>query len=202
MIRRLLVIEGVTGAGKSQLIEAMLARNLESAAATLVIDEEATLGTVLDDLHIEAWRASPLFPSFDRALERVRHAARTPEQVDVLVERFHLTPFARSGDWEAVRPYDEALSAFGAVQLLLDFPEPLIEQRSILRPDRVDEDWAAAMDAAYGGRAAAIAAVSKSQSGRRRGLLLSRLPYLHFDTAERDWLRYARMVDGYTRPAS
>lgn len=197
MIRRIVVIEGVTGAGKSQLIRALSALNRDGNVRTAVIEEDTTLGTLLEDLNLAQWRASPRFPSYDAVLASISGLSADDSTTDVIVERFHLTAYALMVEWGPIDRYDRMLSALGAVHVLVDFPVELIEQRSILRPDRQEEGWAAAMDAAYGGRSATIAAVAASQAGRREGLLRSRLSYIHFDTRDQDWRRYANAVDSY-----
>ena len=74
-------------------------------------------------------------------------------------------------------------------------PEDLAEGRSIYRADR--ESWDEGMAKWYGSRENAIEAVRTSQIRRREGLAKSRLPFLHVDTREQDWARYAETIRAY-----
>jgi thymidylate kinase len=194
-----LIVEGVTGAGKSSLIRALQAAcpGSPGAIGLRVIDEDATLGKLMSDVSTPAWRASPTFPALDAALETARRwRAETPGAL-ILLERFHLTPYALSVPWPALDRYDRALAELGAVHVLLDYPPALVEERSIRRVDRSDEEWASPMIAQYGTLEAAVRAVRRSQERRRSALTRSRLSFLHFDTSGQRWQAYASTILAY-----
>jgi thymidylate kinase len=181
----LLVIEGVTGTGKSRTIAGLCDWGQRAGRVVLVVDEDVTLGSFLDDVNDPAWRKQPVFPGLDAGLAAAQRHLQAHPHALVVVERFHLSVYALFGQWPRLVDYDRALVQQRAVHVLLDYHPRLTEQRSILRPDRAN--WAADMDRNYGSRGAAIAAVERSQARRRRGLLLSELPYLHLDNRDGQW---------------
>lgn len=194
-MRRLVVIEGVTGAGKTRTIAALRAWGVRAGHPVQVIDEDVTLGSFLDDVRDPAWLARPAFPGLDDGLEALDRLLRADADALVLVERFHLSVYALFNRWRLLRRYDGALHALGAVQVLLDYHPSLTEQRSLLRPDRAD--WASGMDQHYGSRRLAITAVRQSQARRRQALLLSQLPYLHLDNSPGHWDDCAAAILAY-----
>jgi hypothetical protein len=194
-MRRLVVIEGVTGAGKSRTIAALREWGMRAGQPVQVIDEDVTLGSFLDDVRTPAWQAQPAFPGLDAGLAALEAARRADPDALVLVERFHLSVYALFSRWRLLRRYDAALHALGAVHVLLDYHPRLTEQRSLLRPDRAD--WASGMDQHYGSRSLAIVAVKQSQARRRQALLLSELPYLHLDNSPGHWDDCAAAILAY-----
>jgi hypothetical protein len=194
-MRRLLIIEGVTGTGKSRTI-AMLADWARRVGHPVhVIDEDLTMGSFLEDVRVPSWRERPAFPGLDAGFAAVERLRREDERALVVLERFHLTVYALFSHWRLVRQYDRALHALGAAQVLLDYRPALTEQRSVLCPDR--SGWADEMDEYYGGRLLAIAAVRQSQANRRRALLMSELPYLHLDNSGGNWDDCAAAILAY-----
>lgn len=194
-MRAILVVEGVTGAGKSRLIAAFQEAALQAAPRqkVVVIDEARTLGAIMDDVRTPSWREAPSFPALDACLAEVRLVDKEGDTI-VIIERFHLTAFALYPDWEAVRVYDAALNALGAWQVLLSYPPDQIAERSLDRADRLGEDWSAEMTAYYGSRRAAVEAIRDSQARRIEAMALSQLRHLHFDTSEQSWEVYAARV--------
>jgi hypothetical protein len=68
------------------------------------------------------------------------------------------------------------------------------EGRCIERAERSERGWVAAMEAWYGSRDAAVEAARASQRRRWDVLAISSLPFLHLDTREQDWSRYADAI--------
>ena len=185
MRTRILLVDGVTGAGKSTVI----ARLRELLPGVSIIPEEETLGDLMDLIQDPAWRAHPRFEALERIMTRLERGNET-----FIVERFHSTAFALFPEWRLLAPFDERLARLGAVQVLLTYRDVLAEERAIERPDRRDVSWANGMDQHYGSRAAAIDAVVRSNAKRVEQLSLSRLPFLHLDTSEGQWMQYARTI--------
>lgn len=189
---RILILEGVTGAGKSSTLKELTAR-LDASAVRFIFEDD-TLGDLMENVRDPAWQSRPTFAALDRVLEEleadfVRYPARR-----FVVERFHLTAFALLPRWELFASYDARLARLGALHVLLSYPDAMAEGRSIDRPDRAAEGWAAGMAEWYGSREAAVSAVVLSQDGRWQGLKRSALPFLHFDTRQQDWPRYAETI--------
>ena len=201
-MKRILIIDGITGAGKSSVLRHLRARVEASpeGAATHFIPEDDTLGQLMDQVRDPAWRASPTFEALEAVLKRLERELAAEPARRFVVERFHLTTYALFPKWELLRGYDERLARLGAAQVLLSYPEALAERRAIERVDRVEENWAQGMDAWYGSRAAALEAVLQSQRRRWEGQRESLLPFLHLDTREADWARYSSAAGPATRP--
>jgi hypothetical protein len=187
-----LIVDGVTGAGKTSVI-AELRRRLP--AEVEFIPEDDTLGDLMDQIRDEAWRAQPVFPALEGVLTRLEKALAENPQRRFLVERFHLTGYALFPEWKWYECFDARLRALGASIVLLTYPPHLAEARSIRRPDR--EAWDTGMDAYYGSRDAAVGAVLDSQRLRWEGLLKTHLPFLHIDTRTQEWRRCAATVHAY-----
>lgn len=186
MRARILLVDGVTGAGKSTVI-----RHLSAIVpSAIVVPEEETLGDLMDLIRDASWRAAPRFLALERVMDRLER-----EDATFIVERFHSTAFALFPEWDLLAPFDERLARLGAHQVLLTYRNAHAEARAIERPDR--EAWAEGMDAHYGSRALAIDAVVKSNARRIEQLSLSRLPFLHLDTTEREWVHYARTIAAF-----
>jgi predicted ATPase len=195
-MKRILIIDGITGAGKSSVLRELRARIEASpeGAATRFIFEDDTLGQIMDQVRDPGWLASPTFEALEGVLDRMEQELSTEPARRFVIERFHLTTYALFPEWERLARYDERLARLGAAQVLLSYPEEHAERRAIERVDRVEEKWAQGMDAWYGSRAAALEAVLQSQGRRWDGLRKSQLPFLHLDTREADWVRYASTI--------
>ncbi|MBN1205564.1 MAG: hypothetical protein JXB05_11650 [Myxococcaceae bacterium] len=192
-MKRILIIDGITGAGKSSVLRELRAR-LEASpegAATHFIFEDDTLGQIMEQVRDPAWRASPTFEALEGVLDRMEQELAAVPARRFVVERFHLTTYALFPEWERLVRYEERLGRLGTAQVLLSYPEEQAERRAIERVDRMEENWAQGMDAWYGSRADALEAVLQSQRRRWDGLRRSMLPFLHLDTREADWARYA-----------
>jgi hypothetical protein len=183
-MNRILVVDGVTGAGKSSIL-AELRERLDPNI--VFIPEEETLGDLTNQIRDPAWREQPTFEALESVLSRVEC-----ESDSFLIERFHLTSYALFPECKHYLGFDVRLQRRGAAIVLLTFPEDQAEERSIFRPDR--EKWQEEMAAWYGSREQAVAAVIESQKLRWDGLSKTNLPFLHIDTREKDWPRYAATI--------
>jgi hypothetical protein len=198
-MHRILILDGVTGAGKSSVLKELQARLEASseAASVSVILEEETIGDLMQQVRDPAWQRCPTFEALDRVLRQLEEGLAGSASRAFLVERFHLTYFALFPRWEHFERYDARLAQLGAAHVLLTFPEALIEARSIARPERAAEGWAQGMAAWYGSHEAAVRAALSSQRGRWEALGRTALPFLHIDTREQDWPRYAETILRY-----
>lgn len=193
-LSRILVVDGVTGAGKSSVLRALRSVLDVSphGALTEFIYEDDTLGDIMDQVRDPEWRKAPSFGALEAIITRVeKELAAVPSRRFVL-ERFHLTAYALYPDWRRLKRYDRRLAELGARQILLTYPSELAETRAIERPDREGEQWSAGMDDWYGSRRSAVAAVIRSQRRRWSALQRSALPFLHVDTREKRWTSYAQ----------
>jgi hypothetical protein len=192
-----LVVEGVTGAGKTQTLRALMARTAMREA--VLVPEEETLGEFMDEeLGDPAMAPAAKLWRLRRVLERVRGAEAG---VRFLIERFHPTYYALLGDWALVAPIDDELAARGFRLVVLTVGDGALTERALHRVDRAGTAWASEMVAAFGSEAAAVAAIRASQARRVEALARTRLPWLRIDTSAMEWEGYAGEIDAFlTRP--
>ncbi len=189
---RILIVDGVTGSGKTSTIQWLMSRH---GSSITFISEDQTLGSIMEDIRDTEWRAHPRFPALESVLDRIeREIADEPNRL-FLIERFHLTSYALFPIWDCFRTYDNRLRKLGSAIVLLSYPTELAEQRSIMCFER--EKWAESMDEWYGSREKAIKAVQLSQGFRFEALSHTSLPFLHVDTRNKDWLRYSATIEAY-----
>lgn len=195
-MKRIVIIEGVAGAGKSTIVREIESwfDSAQERGRLKVFLEDETVGDIVSLVSDPGWQEHPHFETLDRVIRELEDEfTGSPEKL-FLIERFHLTSFALFPRWELVQKYDAQLANLGAVHVLLTFPDGLVEERSIERPELRAAGWSEGMDRWYGSRAAAIDAATKSQRGRWEGIRRSALPFLHLDTREKDWSRYVRTI--------
>jgi thymidylate kinase len=185
----ILIIDGVTGAGKTSVLTELRSRMPSTVEFIL---EDDTLGDLMEQIRDPLWRAQPTFAALDSVLQRLEDGVASANGKRFVVERFHLTAFALFPQWEYYQTYDERLGKLGATIVLLTFPPEIAEARAIQRRDR--QDWAEGMDDWYGSRAQAVDAVLESQKRRRTSLSKTRLPCLHIDTRGQEWRKYAETI--------
>jgi thymidylate kinase len=202
-LTKIAIIDGVTGAGKTSVLT-LLAENCHKGHwdEVVVIDEDRTLGNILDQYQNPEWCANPTFEAIEATVAFLEQMS-APENADgklILVERLHLTTYALFPKWEKLRSFDQRLGRLNAVNVLLTFPPRETEARSIERPDRADQNWAARMDQWLGSRRNAVLEIRRSQQRRWQALAFSRLSFLHIDTRGRDWMRYAKTITAFLEP--
>lgn len=96
MYARILILEGVTGAGKTSVISELcqlVAPDVE------FIPEDDTLGDLMNQIRDPSWCAQPTFAALDSVLARLSEDRLEPGVAPqngkcFLVERFHFTAFA------------------------------------------------------------------------------------------------------------
>lgn len=176
-----LVIEGVTGAGKTSVLAALRRREAFSGFLGTELLEDQTFGELMDELKEpeddESARCWRLWSALVR-LERANGG--------FVLERFHPSYYALLPDWSLYEELDEKLWRLGARVVLLSYDEALIDARALERPGA-----AGSLEAYYGSKDAARKAVSDSMRRRRECLGRSALPWLELDASSMDWERCA-----------
>lgn len=193
--RRGLILEGVTGAGKSSTLAA-LTRCAERPAwlqAARLISEDETLGELMaEDLQDPSRSVAERTARLTRVLALV--TAAPPGAPAFLLERFHLSYYALQPDWAPHVAMDAALAEHGFRQVLLTVPEAEIRRRSLHRVDRAEEEWAQGMIAYFGSEERALEALVASRTRRLACCAWTRLPTLILDTSAMDWDETARQI--------
>lgn len=198
MTTRGLILEGVTGAGKSSTLAALArceARPPWLAAARLVPEEE-TLGELMaEDLQDPARSTAERTARLTRILAQI--SAAPPGAPGFLLERFHLSYYALQPDWTPYLAIDAALAEQGFRQVLLTLPEAEIRRRSLHRVDRAEEPWAQGMIDYFGTEDLATRALMASRQRRLDCCAWTRLPTLVIDTSAMDWASTARQIAAF-----
>lgn len=192
-----LILDGVTGAGKSQTLRALQAH---SAWPTLlqggrVIPEEETLGEFMAELQQPSRSPTERLIRLYAVLDELEHAASVADQTSgYVLERFHLSYYALLPDWQLYRPIDDRLRALHSQLVLLEFAPQHTAARALDRVDRQASTWTQEMIAYYGSREAVLEAITRSRALRQASLALTRLPSLTIETTAMDWATYADQI--------
>jgi hypothetical protein len=192
-----LILEGVTGAGKSQTLRALQAH---PAWPTLlrggrVIPEEETLGEFMDELQQPDLTITERLARLYRVLTELEHAAFVADQAaGYVLERFHLSYYALLPDWQLYRPLEERLRALHSQLVLLAVAAEHMAQRALDRVDRQASTWTQEMIGYYGSREAALQTIALSQARRQASLALTMLPFVTIETTAMDWATYAEQI--------
>jgi chloramphenicol 3-O-phosphotransferase len=183
-----LILEGVTGAGKSSTLAALArcAARPPWLEAARVVTEEETLGELMsEDLQDPSRSVAERVARLTRILALVSGAP--PGAPAFLLERFHLSYYALQPDWAPYVAMDADLAERGFRQVLLTIPEAEIRRRSLHRVDRAEEAWARGMIEYFGSEALALEALLASRSRRLDCCAWTRLPTLILDTSAMAW---------------
>lgn len=195
-----ILLDGVTGAGKSQTLAALQQHPKFPAliGSGRVFMEEETLGEVMDELSEPNVPPSKHLWRLERVLAELQQDAVTkPSPCGYVLERFHFSYYALLPDWNLYAPIDEQLCSLHCKIVLLTVSPDEFPNRSLDRIDRRDTDWTRGMVAFYGSRDAALDAMKTSQARRRQSLHLTHLPSVEIDTTAQAWTAYADQIIRY-----
>jgi len=162
---RILIIEGVTGAGKSETPRALGRQPAFADRLGLgrVISEEDTLGEVMDEIAKLGGPPARHVWRLDRVLAALGRESEAAPDARFVLERFHLSYYALLPDWELYEAYERALERLGCASVLLTLDPSALAERSLERADRRGTDWTEGMLAHYGSRDATLTAMARSQ---------------------------------------
>jgi hypothetical protein len=200
-----LVLDGVTGAGKSQTLRALQAHPAWSdlLQGGRVIPEEETLGEFMAELQQPDRSITERLARLYQVLAELEHAALVAgKNSGFVLERFHLSYYALLPDWQLYRKIDDRLHALQGQLVLLEFAPQHVAERALDRVDRQTSTWTQEMIAYYGSRAAALEAITLSQTRRQASLALTTLPSLTIETSAMDWAAYADQIITFWQQAT
>jgi hypothetical protein len=197
-----LILEGVTGAGKTRVLDALLAdpRTRGLLGTGRVWREEETFGPLMDEVKDPSMTDVRRCARLRRVMQALaRGSLDRGEAFGFLLERFHPSYYALMPNWRLYAQVDEALGRLGGRLALLTYPSDQAAGRALApRPgDEVDRE--AGLSAYFGSREKAVEAVLASQARRLELLERTSLPFLVIDTAARDWAFYARQAIEFWR---
>jgi hypothetical protein len=197
-----LIIEGVTGAGKSELISAMQ-RNaglVDLLGSGRIFTEEETFGEFMTEMHEPNRLDTELCRRLAAVIEDLKTGRKAygPDYAFIL-ERFHLSYYALLPDWELYRGFDQTVGRMTCKTVLLTYPDSHAQVRALYRPDRRGTRWTAEMLQTYKTPEGVAEAIALSQRRRREALKLSLLPSMELDTARMNWDDLANQVLAFWR---
>ncbi len=165
-----LVIEGVTGAGKSSVIAALMSLPLSRLRSRplVVHDEDETFGEFMDQPH--RVRASWARSRMDTVLDKVRQPIVSGAH---LLERFHPSFYALMPGWSVYERVDTSLAVLGFGLVMLTVPERDVSSRCLDRADRSATNWRPGMVDYFGTASSALDAIVLSQRRRLECLTLT-----------------------------
>ena len=192
-----ILIEGVTGSGKTQTLQALMHHKGFSAllGSGRVFAEEETFGEVMSEIEESGI-------SNEHYLRRLTHilglvetqVASSRDQTGFVLERFHLSYYALIPDWELYAGFDERLARLNCLTVLLSIPEQDVAHRCLDRKDRAGTSWTEDMITHFGSRESVLGAVTQSVRRRRQAARMSRLPLIEIETGSGSWSDYASEI--------
>lgn len=187
----LLILEGLTGAGKSSTLEYLVSQLAAAGRSLTIFYEEESFGELMDEL---AEANGQAYPGMLRRLEAI--LAQLPAQTAewVILERFHPSYYALLPQWELYQAIDARLAELGARQVLLGYPPELVAARALYRHERDSEGWSEGWLRMHGSEAGAIEVLTSSLNQRREAVARSALPSLQLDTSAQDWPAVAAAI--------
>jgi len=184
-----IVIEGVTGAGKTETLRALTRdpRFGQLLAQGRVFSEDQTFGEVMAEISTDAlstqthlWRMHKILETGD-----LSHG--------FVLERFHLSYYALLPYWHLYESIDRELANLDTHLVLLVVPESLQSTRCLFRTDRSSE-WPTKMAHHFGSVDAATCAIRDSQRRRLEALKRTRLRSTVIDTTDQHWSDYSDSI--------
>jgi hypothetical protein len=192
-----ILLEGVTGAGKTQTLRALMHHSEFSTllGSGRVFDEDETFGEFMAEIEGQEISDRRHFRRLDRVLTLLEQdAASIRDRAGFVLERFHLSYYALLPDWDLYAGFDGRLARLKCLTVLLHIPDQDLELRCLDRKDRAGTTWSDDMIKHFGSRAAVLDAIVQSVGRRREAAQKSRLPILEIDTDSRSWKAYADQI--------
>jgi hypothetical protein len=178
----ILIIEGVTGAGKSSTIGA-----LQKMANFHLVDEDATFDDFLSEFFVDPDGAAR--KARDRMMG-ILDDIISDDLGRVVLERFHFSMLALGSGWNWYREIDERCAALNCKVINMVLPPELIARRSLRRDEYGGEDWQR-MIPYYGSEEKALSVLRQAQRLRIEALGESHLESKSIETSEKAWDVYA-----------
>jgi hypothetical protein len=181
----ILIIEGVTGAGKSSTIS-----SLQKIATFHLVDEDATFDDFLSEFFADPDGAA--HKARDRMM-RILDDITSDDLGHVVLERFHFSMLALGSGWNWYREIDERCAAFNCKVINMVLPPELIARRALRRDEYGGEDWQNLI-LYYASEERALSVLRQAQRLRIEALGESRLESKSIETGQKAWDVYAHEI--------
>ena len=177
------ILEGVTGAGKSSTIAA-----LQAMASFQLYGEDLTFG----DFMSQFWRDA------DEAARRTsQRLTRILNEIDpkrdYMLERFHFSQIAVGSDPAYYRDINDRCLSIHCKVAVLTVPDERLRSRSLNRTEYGGEDWQSLIEH-YGSEEAALRVLRQAQDRRIEAVENSGLTFCLFDSSTMAWDEYAHAI--------
>ena len=192
-----ILIEGVTGSGKTQTLQALMHHKGFSAllGSGRVFAEEETFGEVMSEIQESGISNEHYVRRLTHILGLVEtQVGSSGDRAGFVLERFHLSYYALLPDWELYAGFDERLARLNCLTVLLSIPEQDLARRSLDRKDRAGTSWTEDMITHFGSRESVLGAVIQSVRRRREAARMSRLPLIEIETGSGSGSDYASEI--------
>ena len=198
-----IIIEGVTGAGKTRTMKALLSNEFvrQHWSPYDLFREKETFGEFMGDL--QRYPDAPPQEKFRLLSNSIRTATSRAAQSDdyrFIMERSHYSYYALLPNWDLYKSFDEQLAGLNVHMFLLWIPEELLSDRSLFRRER--RGWTSEFIEYFGSESEAIQAFRASQAARYEAIERSVIPHTVIDTRAMDWGRYANEIANKIRKST
>ncbi|MFN8673185.1 MAG: hypothetical protein U0457_14035 [Candidatus Sericytochromatia bacterium] len=183
-----LIIEGLSGAGKSIIIKLLEKKLQEKNIDYILYDENETFGDLTEE--IKDINNSDIDKCF--RLYNILKKLNINSELKIL-ERFHLSYYALIQDWNLYKEIDEELFKDNFLIVFLDYADNLIFDRAINHADLKHDGLALAIDF-FGSKEKAFEAYLNSKNNRKKALNLTKLKFIEIDTSEMLWEKYTSEI--------
>jgi thymidylate kinase len=184
-----IIIEGLTGAGKSQIISQLKKISQENILDQYeIIYENDTFGELLAEIKEKKTDKEKLF-RLNNCLDKIRKGSGK-----FILERFHFSYYPFINNWELYREIDQELKDLNFMLILLTYQEELLEERAVKHRDVLNSTGSKALIEYFGSLEKAISAYKESQGKRIECLKYTKLPYVEIDTSEMKWQNYVGKI--------
>ncbi|MFN8576482.1 MAG: hypothetical protein U0354_06470 [Candidatus Sericytochromatia bacterium] len=180
-----LIIDGITGAGKSIIIKKL--KELLKETSLEIIYEEETFGDLLED--IEKKDINLLY-RLDKVIQRIIN----DRNKFYILERFHLSYFPFINDWSLLENYDLKLKELNFEIIMLDYDDNLLFDRALNHNDVIKNELEGELIKYFGSHENAIKAYKESKDKRLSSLSLTKIPFFKIDTSKKDWDKYTKQI--------
>ena len=192
-----ILIEGVTGSGKTQTMQALMHHKEFSAllGRGRVFAEEETFGEVMSEIQEPGISNQHYLRRLTHILGLVEaQVMSTRDRVGFVLERFHLSYYVLLPEWNLYAGFDARLARLGCLTVLLSIPEQDLARRCLDRTDRAGTSWTKNMIARFGSREGVLDAIIQSVRKRRESARMSGLPLIEIETGSEAWSEYASKI--------
>lgn len=188
-----LIIEGLSGSGKSKLIKEISKSLKQANYPYKIYSEEETFGDFMDELNNSTITEEKKCYRLNKVIEKIN-----TENKDTLIilERFHLSYYALLPKWRLYRKVDKILTSKDFFMVLLNYDKKLILERAINHFDMKAKlaNPLEAMISYFGSKEKAILAYEKSQIKRLEGLKKTKVNTIEIDTSNMNWEEYTKII--------